>query len=97
MPGPPKTLISSLELPPLSLMGMTYVNVQEFFSITSLKTSTRLLAALPPENTTILRVELGPDEGFSPLEVGNRDITDDRKDRLVKIKEKVKKGLPIAL
>lgn len=53
---------------------MTYVKVHEFFAITSLKTSTRLLAALPPENTTSLRVEVIPVEGLSPLEVGSRDI-----------------------
>lgn len=36
-------------------MGMTYVKEQLFFSMTSSNTSTRLLAAEPPLNTTTFR------------------------------------------
>ena len=56
MPGPPNTRMSSLEEPPLSLIGMTYVKAQLFFSMTWLKTSTKLLAAEPPLKTTIFLV-----------------------------------------
>lgn len=52
MPGPPNTRMSSLEEPPLSLIGITYVKERLLFSMTWLKTSTKLLAAEPPLNTT---------------------------------------------
>lgn len=51
--GPPKTRISSDELPPLSLMGMMYRNGRPRFVIILSNTSTRKLAAVPPENTAM--------------------------------------------
>lgn len=59
--------------------------------MTSLKTSTRLLAALPPENTTSLRFEVGTEAGLSLLEVGKRDITESMK-RDVGVAQTVKKS-----
>ena len=66
--------MSSLDEPPLSLIGITYVNEHEFFSITSLNTSTRLLAALPPEKTTSLRLDGDADGLFSTFNVGKSDM-----------------------
>ena len=68
--------MSSLDEPPLSLMGITYVNEHEFLSITSLNTSTRLLAALPPEKTTSLRLDGDADRLFSTFNVGKSDMID---------------------
>ena len=66
--------MSSLDEPPLSLMGITYVNEHECLSITSLNTSTRLLAALPPEKTTILRLDGDADGLSSTFNVGKSDM-----------------------
>jgi hypothetical protein len=53
MPGPPNTLISSLDEPPLSLIGMIYDSLACLSSARVLKTSVMLFAADPPEKTTM--------------------------------------------
>lgn len=57
--GPPNTRMSSDELPPLSLIGMMYLNGRPRFATILSNTSTRKLAAVPPEKTAMPPMSLG--------------------------------------
>lgn len=86
--------MSSLDEPPLSLIGITYVNEHEFFSITSLNTSTRLLAALPPEKTTSLRLDGDADGLFSTFHVGRSDMIEELEEQQKEMGINWKKAVP---